>query len=79
MNIYKKIKARERLITTIKPINKNSDKENNSDKEGFKDNISKIIKFFSNKKPLFDSLDNKKLKLFFSFFLYRSQYVLPNK
>ena len=71
LNIYKKIKTRKKSITTIKSINKNLNKKNNSDEEDFKNNILfKIIKLFSGKEPSFNSLNNKELKLFFLLFLH---------
>ena len=71
LNIYKKIKARKKLIITIKLINKNLDKENNLNKKNFKNNILfKIIKFFFNKKLLSNNLNNKELKLSSLFPLY---------
>ena len=70
LNICKKIKTCERSITTIKPTNKNLD-ENDFNKKNSKNNILfKIIKLFFNKEPSFDNLDNKKLKLPSSPFLY---------
>ena len=64
LNIYKKIKIREKLIIIIKLINKDLDKENDFNEKDSKDNILfKTIKLFSNKEPLFDSLNNKELKL----------------
>ena len=69
LNIHKKIKIYKKSVTTIKPINKDLNKKNDSNKKDSKNNILfKIIKFFFNKKPLFNSLNNKKLKLLFSFY-----------
>ena len=69
LNIHKKIKIYKKLIITIKLTGEDSDKKNNFNKKDFKNNILfKIIKFFFNKESLFNSLNNKELKLFFSFF-----------
>ena len=80
LNIYKKIKICKRLIITIKLTDKNLDEKNNFNKKDFKNNIlSKIIKFFFDKKPLFNSLNNKELKLSFPLPLRRSQRIPFNK
>ena len=80
LNIRKKIKTREKLITTIKLINKDLNEENDSNKEDSENNILfKTIELFFDKKPLSDSSNNKKLKLPFSPSLRRSQRVSPDK
>ena len=72
LNIHKKIKTCEKSIITIKPTDEDLDKKNDLNEEDSKNNILlKIIKLFFNKKPSFDSLNDKKLKLFFSLFLRR--------
>ena len=80
LDIHKKIKARKRLVTIIKLINKDLNEEDNLNKKDSKDNILfKTIKLSSNKKPLSDNSNNEKLKLSFSPPLYRSQYIPPGK
>ena len=46
LDIYKKIKARERLIIIIKFIGEDLNEGDNFNEEDFKDNIFKIIKLF---------------------------------
>ena len=46
LNIYKEMKAHKKLIITIKPINENLNKENNSNKKDFKNNILELLSFF---------------------------------
>ena len=70
LDIYKKMKARKRLIIIIKLINKDLDEKDNFDKKDSKNNILfEIIEFFYGKEPLFNSLDDEELKLFFLPFL----------
>ena len=65
------MKAHKRLVIIIKSISKDLNEKDDFNKEDFKNNIFKIIKLFSNKEPLFNSLNNKKLKLLSLPFLHR--------
>ena len=47
LNIYKKIKVRERLVIIIKLINKDLDKENNFDEEILRIIYLKLLSFSS--------------------------------